>query len=130
LKFLKEREREREREIIIEIMKRTMMSDDDRAAPLWKFVTDHPLVFGAEVLTKLNQFDLKIFYDLCRASRDVVKQSDIELNNEIRHVQNVKSMQELELAWDNYRFGEKNMVGGAMTQKKFCVQDILDDDRY
>jgi hypothetical protein len=41
--------------------------DDDRS-PLWKFVTDHPLVFGAEVLTKLNEFDLKIFYDLCRAS--------------------------------------------------------------
>ena len=44
------------------------MSDDGQAAPLWKFVTDHPLVFGAEVLTKLNEFDLKIFYDLCRAS--------------------------------------------------------------
>ena len=98
------------------------MSDDDRAAPLWKFVTDHPLVFGAEVLTKFDEFDLKIFYDLCRASREVVIRSNIELNNEIRHVENVKSMQELALAWDNYRFGEINMVGGDMTQEKFCVQ--------
>jgi hypothetical protein len=54
------------------------MSDDDRAAPLWKFVTDHPLVFGAEVLTKLNEFDLKIFCDLCRASRAVVIRSKIK----------------------------------------------------
>ena len=77
-----------------------------------------------------REFDLKIFYDLCRASREVVIQSKIELNNERRYVDFVKSMQELELAWDNYRFGEKNMVGGAMTQKRFCVQDILDDDRY
>ena len=44
---------------------------DDRS-PLWKFVTEIPDVFGAEVLTKLNEFDLKIFYDLCRASREVV----------------------------------------------------------
>jgi hypothetical protein len=99
-----------------------MMSDDGQAAPLWKFVTDHPLVFGAEVLTKFDEFDLKIFYDLCRASREVVIRSNIELNNEIRHVENVKSMQELALAWDNYRFGEINMVGGDMTQEKFCVQ--------
>ena len=98
------------------------MSDDGQAAPLWKFVTDHPLVFGAEVLTKFDEFDLKIFYDLCRASRAVVIRSNIELNNEIRHVENVKSMQELALAWDNYRFGEINMVGGDMTQEKFCVQ--------
>ena len=99
-----------------------MMSDDGQAAPLWKFVTDHPLVFGAEVLTKLNEFDLKIFYDLCRASKEVVIRSKIELNNERRYVEKVKSMQELALAWDNYRFGEINMVGGDMTQEKFCVQ--------
>jgi hypothetical protein len=40
------------------------MIEDNSPTPLWKFVTDHPLVFGAEVLTKLNEFDLKIFYDL------------------------------------------------------------------
>ena len=53
---------------------------DDRS-PLWKFVTDHPLVFGAEVLTKFDEIDLKIFYDLCRASRAVVIRSKIKLNN-------------------------------------------------
>jgi len=99
-----------------------MMSDDDRAAPLWKFVTDHPLVFGAEVLTKFDEFDLKIFYDLCRASREVVNRSNIELNNKRRIVEDVKSMQELALAWDNYRFGEKSMRGGELTQEFFCLQ--------
>jgi len=99
-----------------------MMSDDGQAAPLWKFVTDHPLVFGAEVLTKLNEFDLKIFYDLCRASREVVNRSNIELNNKRRIVEDVKSMQELALAWDNYRFGEKSMRGGELTQEFFCLQ--------
>jgi hypothetical protein len=98
-----------------------MMSSDATApTPLWKFVTDHPLVFGAEVLTKFDEIDLKIFYDLCRASRDVVIRSKIELNNERRYVEDVKSMQELALAWDNYRLGEKNRYGDEMTQERFC----------
>ena len=89
------------------IVTRKRKIDDDRS-PLWKFVTDHPLVFGAEVLTKLNEFDLKIFYDLCRASREVVIRSKIELNNKRRNVVKIESMQELALAWDNYRFGERD----------------------
>ena len=93
--------------------------DDDRS-PLWKFVTEIPDVFGAEVLTKLNEFDLKIFYDLCRASREVVQQSDSELNNKIRIVENVESMQELALAWEYFRWGEEDEDGYEMTQERFC----------
>ncbi len=92
---------------------------DDRS-PLWKFVTEIPDVFGAEVLTKLNEFDLKIFYDLCRASREVVIRSKIELNNKKRYVIKVKSMQELALSWDNYRFGEEDEYGYELTQEVFC----------
>ena len=44
-------------------MKRKMIADES-PSPLWKFVTDHPLVFGGEVLTKFDEIDLKIFYDL------------------------------------------------------------------
>ena len=94
--------------------------DDRAAAPLWKFVTEIPSVFAAEVLTKLNEFEVKIFYDLCRASREVVIRSKIELNNKRRYVEDVKSMQELALAWDNYRLGEKNRYGDEMTQERFC----------
>ena len=96
--------------------------DDRAAAPLWKFVTEIPSVFGAEVLTKLNEFEVKIFYDLCRASKEVVIRSKIELNNERRYVIKVKSMQELALAWDNYRFGEEDMFGLEMTQENFCAR--------
>jgi len=98
------------------------MIEDNSPTPLWKFVTDHQLVFAAEVLTKFDEFDLKIFYDLCRASREVVIRSNIELNNEERYVEDVKSMQEVELAWDNYRWGEEDVHGGEMTQERFCYQ--------
>jgi len=96
--------------------------DDESPSPLWKLVTDHQLVFGAEVLTKLNEFDLKIFYDLCRASREVVKQSNIELNNKRRYVSDVESMQELEIAWEHYRWGERDRYGYEFTQERFCSQ--------
>jgi hypothetical protein len=97
------------------------LNDADRS-PLWKFVTEIPDVFGAEVLTKLNEFDLKIFYDLCRASREVVIRSKIELNNERRYVYEIKSMQEWELAWDNYRWGERDRFDSELTQERFCSQ--------
>ena len=92
----------------------------DVTSPIWKMVTELPLVFGAEVLTKLNEFEVKVFYDLCRASRAVVIRSKIELNNKRRYVKHVKSMQELEIAWEHYRWGEKNMFGNEMTQELFC----------
>jgi hypothetical protein len=92
----------------------------DSPTPLWKFVTEIPDVFGAEVLTKLDEIDLKIFYDLCRASREVVKQSKIELNNKKRYVYDIKSIPELELAWDNYRWGERDRFGLEITQERFC----------
>ena len=96
--------------------------DDRAAAPLWKFVTEIPSVFAAEVLTKLNEFEVKIFYDLCRASREVVIRSKIKLNNEERYVDEVESMQELALAWEYYRFGEEDMFGLEMTQELFCAR--------
>ena len=95
--------------------------DDDRS-PLWKLVTEIPDVFGAEVLTKLDEFDLKIFYDLCRASREVVIRSKIELNNKKRYVFGVKSMQELELAWEYYWFGERDQSVTEMTEELFCYR--------
>ena len=52
----------------------------------------------------------------------MVIRSKIELNNERRYVENVKSMQELALAWDNYRFGEEDEDGSELTQERFCFQ--------
>ena len=95
--------------------------DDDRS-PLWKLVTEIPHLFEKEILTKLNEFDLKVFYDLCRASRAVVIRSKIKLNNKKRYVYEIKSMQELELAWEHCRWGEKNMFGIELTQERFCLR--------
>ena len=52
----------------------------------------------------------------------MVIRSKIKLNNERRYVEDVKSMQELALAWDNYRFGERDRIGRKFTQEQFCYR--------
>jgi hypothetical protein len=93
--------------------------DDDRS-PLWKLVTEISDMFEKEILTKLNEIDVKCFYDVNTESRAVVIRSKIELNNERRDVEKVKSMRELALAWEYYRFGEENMFCIEFTQELFC----------
>ena len=48
-------------------------------ARLWKLVTDHPNVFDAHVVTKLNGNDVKFFYDVNSESRSAVKRSGVRL---------------------------------------------------
>ena len=50
----------------------------------------------------------------------MVIRSKIKLNNERRYVEDVESMQELALAWDNYRFDEEDEYGIRFTQEVFC----------
>ena len=52
----------------------------------------------------------------------MVIRSKIELNNERRYVVEIKSMQELALAWDNYRWGERDRFGTELTQEVFCLR--------
>ena len=85
-------------------------------------MTEIPDLFEKEVLTKLDAIDLKIFYDLCRASREVVIRSKIKLNNERRYVSDVESMREFQLAWEHYRWGEEDMYGNEMNQGRFCLR--------
>ena len=102
------------------VTKKQKLADD--RSPLWKLVTEIPDLFEKEILTKLDAIDLKVFYDLCRASREVVIRSKIKLNNKKRYVHEIKSMQELELAWEHCRWGEEDMFGLELTQERFCLR--------
>ena len=44
-------------------------------ARLWKLVRDHPNVFDAHIVTKLNGNDVKYFYDVNSESRTAIKRS-------------------------------------------------------
>ena len=53
--------------------------DDDGV--LWRIVTDHPDVFDAHVVTKLNGNDVKFFYDVNSESRRAIQRSKVRLPN-------------------------------------------------
>ena len=48
-------------------------------ARLWKLVTDHPNVFDAHIVPKLNGNDVKFFYDVNRESRAAIQRSGVRL---------------------------------------------------
>ena len=54
---------------------------DDDGGVLWRTVTDHPDVFDAHVVTKLNGNDVKFFYDVNSESRRAIQRSKVRLPN-------------------------------------------------
>ena len=59
-----------------------MRGNDERDdGVLWRIVTDHPDVFDAHIVTKLNGNDVKFFYDVNSESRAAIKRSKVRLRD-------------------------------------------------
>jgi hypothetical protein len=92
---------------------------------LWKLITDYPDIFETHVLLSgyLNESDIKMFYECCRASRSAVKRAKIELRERFA-VQELSSISTLELAWEGYPWGARmrSPSGEEVTlnQEYFC----------
>jgi hypothetical protein len=54
--------------------------DDDvtllRPSPLWRLITDHPMLFSANILPKLDKPSVKLFYETTRATRRTLQSAD------------------------------------------------------
>jgi hypothetical protein len=111
---------------------------------LWKLITEYPDIFETHVLLSgyLNDSDIKMFYECCRASRravirakielqekfrvrelssistmelasrDAIKRAKIELRSTFR-VGELSSISTLELAWEGYPWGERRRFPGG-----------------
>jgi hypothetical protein len=94
---------------------------------LWKLVTDWPDVFEKHVLLSgyLNETDIKMFYECCRASRSAVKRAKIKLEKTF-FVRALSSISTLEMAWEGYRWGERRRFPdgevATMNQEYFCAR--------
>jgi hypothetical protein len=92
---------------------------------LWKLVTDWPDVFEKHVLLSgyLNETDIKMFYECCRASRRAVIRANIKLY-EVLLVNQLSSISTLEFAWEGYPWGARRRWpdGQEFTQNQevFC----------
>ena len=49
-----------------------------------ELVTDHPDVFDAHIVTKLNGNDVKFFYDVNSESRTAIKRSGVQLPDKFK----------------------------------------------
>ena len=100
---LQEREDREQRELVADIERLKLGPTD-----LWKLITDHPDIFETHVLKSgyLNETDIKMFYECCRASRISVIRAKIELLERFR-VRELSSISTLELAWEGYPWGER-----------------------
>jgi len=100
---LQEREDREQRELVADIERLKLGPTD-----LWKLVTDYPDIFETHVLKSgyLNGTDIKMFYECCRASRRAVKRAKIKLQERFR-VQELSSISTLELAWEEFPWGER-----------------------
>jgi hypothetical protein len=73
---LQEREEREQKELVADIERLKLGPTD-----LWKLITEYPDIFETHVLKSgyLNESDIKMFYESCRASRSAVKRAKIEL---------------------------------------------------
>jgi hypothetical protein len=127
-RYLKEKEENDQREIVESVERLKLVP-----SPLWKFIVDHPDIFEKHVLLSgyLNESDIKMFYECCRASRRAVKRAKIELE-ETFVVSELSSISTLEMAWEGYPWGvrARNPSGNEFTvnQECFCAEVSATND--
>jgi len=124
----KEREEREQKELLADIERLKLGPTD-----LWKLITEYPDIFETHVLKSgyLNDSDIKMFYESCRASRSAVKRAKIELQDRFR-VPELSSISTLELAWEGYPWGVRRRYPNGkeftFNQELFCSQVALTND--
>ena len=117
---LQEREEREQRELVADIERLKLGPTD-----LWKLITEYPDIFETHVLLSgyLNESDIKMFYECCRASRSAVIRAKIKLEKTF-DVNELSSISTLELAWEGFPWGERMRLPSGkvitMNQEAFC----------
>ena len=119
---LQEREEREQKELVADIERLKLGPTD-----LWKLITEYPDIFETHVLLSgyLNESDIKMFYECCRASRSAVIRAKIELQEKFC-VDELSSISTMELAWEGYPWGKRIRYPDGeeftMNQEFFCAR--------
>jgi len=92
--------------------------DEDEQSPLALLFTEQFRdIFETHIVPKLRpRSELKFLMMAFKNARDAVERSKIEVGKKFK-ITELTSISQLEVAWDNYRWGENGIFG---TQKWFC----------
>ena len=119
-----ERKKKREREELVADVERMKLGPTD----LWKLITEYPDIFETHVLKSgyLNETDIKMFYECCRASRRAIIRAKIELRKTFGVFQ-LSSISTLKLAWEGFPWGARVRSPSSgeeftINQEYFCWQ--------
>ena len=119
-----ERKKKKEREELVADVERMKLGPTD----LWKLITDYPDIFETHVLKSgyLNETDIKMFYECCRASRRAIIRAKIELRKTFGVFQ-FSSISTLKLAWEGFPWGARVRSPSSgeeftINQEYFCWQ--------
>ena len=96
--------------------------DDDEQSPLALLFTEQwKDIFEEHILPKLeNGNELKFLMMAFKNARDAVERSKIKVEEEF-NISEFTSISQMELAWDNYNWGEN---GWFTTQEDFCYNCV------
>ena len=96
--------------------------DDDEQSPLALLFTEQWRgIFEEHILPKLRpKSDLKFFKMAFKNARDAVGRSKIKVGEKF-NISELTSISQMELAWDNYNWGEN---GWFTTQEDFCYNCV------
>jgi hypothetical protein len=119
-----ERKKKKEREELVADVERMKLGPTD----LWKLITDYPDIFETHVLKSgyLNETDMKMFYECCRASRRAIIRAKIKLQERFGVFQ-LSSISTLKLAWEGFPWGARVRSPSSgeeftINQEYFCWQ--------
>ena len=119
-----ERKKKKEREELVADVERMKLGPTD----LWKLITEYPDIFETHVLKSgyLNETDIKMFYECCRASRRAIIRAKIELRKTFGVFQ-FSSISTLKLAWEGFPWGARVRSPSSgeeftINQEYFCWQ--------
>jgi len=94
--------------------------EDDEQSPLALLFTEQFRdIFETHILPKLRpKSDLKFLKMAFKNARDAVERSKVEVEKKF-DIREFTSISQMELAWDNYRWGKNEDEG---TQESFCLK--------
>jgi hypothetical protein len=128
---LREREENDEKELAMSVERLKLGPSE-----LWEFVSDVGGVcqhlFEFEILTKLNENEIKFLNGTNTESRLAIKRAKIKLEDKFRIAQ-LSSISQLELAWANYQWGGKVKYSDVdeeytKNQEEFCARVAQTND--
>ena len=92
-----------------------LVNDEHNDNRLWRLVTDHPDIFDTLIVTKLNDNDVKFFYDVNSESRAAIKRAGAQLRDTFK-IEDFDTKSTLSWALEKCSRSKKKLICSRMAR--------------